>query len=248
MNYKKYFFEDFTFENYRIILKKLLEHYNCLLFSDNLKIDKFFIMRHDVDHSVENSFKMAEIENELGIKSTYFIHLHNEFYNFLELEHSKTFKKIIDLGHEIALHFDVHYYNINNENELEKHLLFEKNIIESILNVKIKVFSFHNNNDFTLSCKKEKYAGLINVYNDYFFKNMKYCSDSNGYWRFERLVDLIDTDKYSKLHILLHPELWQNRPMSPKERIHYIADKNSERIKKIYDDHLIEFGRENIDW
>ncbi|MFQ6062769.1 MAG: hypothetical protein ACE5J9_06290 [Methanosarcinales archaeon] len=34
--------------------------------------DKFIILRHDVDRKVENALKMAQLENELGIASTYY--------------------------------------------------------------------------------------------------------------------------------------------------------------------------------
>ena len=46
-----------------------------------------------------------------------------------------------------------------------------------------------------------------------------YVSDSNGYWRFERLPEVLAAGAHERLHVLTHPEWWQEQPMSPRERI-----------------------------
>lgn len=251
-NEEKYFFSDFTLENYKRIIISAKDRYVFSLFNDELKknnnINNYILWRHDIDHSIHNALEMALIEHKSGVKATYFIHLHNEFYNFFEKDISKIIIQIKELGHEIGLHFDVHYYSISDEKSLIKYLKYEKKILEKFIEGKINVFSFHNTNEFTMNCKKWKYAGLINTYADIFQNKISYCSDSNGYWRFERLSEIIDKRKYDKLQVLTHPELWQAEIMSPRERIKQVADINTKRILKIYDDHLIEYNRPNIDW
>ena len=52
---------------------------------------------------------LAKIENELGVKATYFLKLHSEFYNLFEKSIFEKVLKIIEFGHNIGLHFEHHY-------------------------------------------------------------------------------------------------------------------------------------------
>ena len=58
------------------------------------------------------------------------------------------------------------------------------------------------------------HAGARSVRDDY-----AYISDSNGYWRFDRLPEVIAAGAHERLHVLTHPEWWQEEAMSPRERI-----------------------------
>lgn len=68
------------------------------------------IIRHDVDMDLQEAVKMAEIENEIGIRSTFFVLLTSEYYNLLSGKNTNSVKKILELGHEIGLHFDITAY------------------------------------------------------------------------------------------------------------------------------------------
>lgn len=50
--------------------------------------------------------------------------------------------------------------------------------------------------------------GIINSYSSLFFENFKYISDSRRRWR-ENIDEIIDSDKYERLHILTHA-FWYN--------------------------------------
>ncbi len=41
------------------------------------------LWRHDVDHSLNRAYRLAEIEEEFGIKATYFIHIQSGFITCL---------------------------------------------------------------------------------------------------------------------------------------------------------------------
>lgn len=242
-----YLFADFTISNYHKLLSFAVEHYSFIFFNQESKSESI-ILRHDLEFSVEIAMKMAQIEAYLGIKATYFVQLHSEFYNTLEKKNILQLNEIKNLGHQIGLHFDSHFWNISNEDELHEKLVFDKEILEKNLNTSIKVFSFHNNNEFTLSCRKETYGGLINVYSDYFRENYDYSSDSLGYWRFERLEDLLMQRKYDKLQVLIHDGMWQEEILPPRQRVFKVIDENSNRLKELYDAHLLKIGQKNIDW
>ena len=83
--------------------------------SDNTvsKDNKNYVIRHDVDGDIFAALEMAKIENELGIRSTYYI-LHTAYYYgyikdgvFFRYDcMANIYKEIQDLGHEVSLHTD----------------------------------------------------------------------------------------------------------------------------------------------
>jgi hypothetical protein len=191
---------------------------------------------------------MAEIEAELGIRATYFVQLHSEFYNTLEKKNILAFKRIMHLGHDIGLHFDSHYWNIETESQLERHICIDKQTLEIYTRAEIKVFSFHNNTVFTLSCRNYTYGGLMNVYSDYFRTNYAYNADSLGYWRYERLEDRLKEAKEENLQILIHDGMWQDEILAPRQRVFNVIDVNANNLKYRYDSFLKKIGAKNIDW
>lgn len=247
-NAKKYLFSDFTTENYRKLLKLAKEKYSFTTYKKHFAINKSVIWRHDVDFSMHRALKLAQIEKEEGVVSTYFVLLHSEFYNLLEKEISDLVYKIIELGHPIGLHFDANFFGIKDEKKLEEKLLLEKEFLEKIFPIEVDSFCFHITNEFTISCNKNQYAGMINAFSEYFEKQVGYCSDSNGYWRFKRLEDVLIKASDKHLQVLTHPELWQDEVMTPKERIYRCADLRAKKSKRWYDNVLERTGRKNIDW
>lgn len=247
-NSEKYHFADFTRENYRRFLRLARKNYIFRTYTDFIKNERFIIWRHDVDFSMHSALKMAQIENEEGTIATYFLLLHSEFYNLLEQEITELVKKIIYLGHNIGLHFDCSYYQIKDTKMLEKFLIQEKRILEDNFGQEISSFSFHTTTSFAADCREWQYAGLINTFSDYFRTDVGFCSDSNGYWRYRRLEDILKENKEKRLQVLTHPELWQKTIMSPKQRVYRCIDGRAEKTRKWYDNILQEYGRENVDW
>jgi len=243
---EKYNYADFTRENYRKLLKLAASRYQFRDFTNYSATQNFVIYRHDIDFSVHSSYALAKIESEENVASTYFIHLHNEFYNVFEAEITSLLKKILGLGHKAGLHFDCHYYNIKSKKELKEKLKFEKSILENLLGAEINVFSFHNTTEEILSYNENSYAGMINTYNKFFREETGYVSDSNGYWRFERLEDVLNSGKHKSLQVLTHPAWWQEEVLSPRERIWRCVDGRADSTKRKYAETLSRMGRENI--
>ncbi len=246
---KKYRFTDFTMQNYQRLLKLAKQNHDFVFFQEIWKIcHKAIVLRHDVEFSVPIALKMAEIENSLGIKATYFVQLHSEFYNLLEKDTLLSIIKIKTLGHQIGLHFDSHFWNISNEVELNKFITIDKNILMTYLDDEPECFSFHNTTPFVLSCKKDYYAGLLNVYSKKIKQCIAYTTDSTGYWRFEVLEDRLREAKEMKLQILIHDGMWQDEVLPPRRRVYKVIDDHSTFLKKSYDETLIKFSAKNIDW
>ena len=169
-------------------------------------------------------------------------------YNLFEKSISEKIKNILQLGHNLGLHFEYSYYDeISSLQELTKKLYLEKNILESQFGNFFQVFSFHNpDTNNAINIDKNSIAGMINTYGKEIKSNYHYCSDSNGYWRFERLPDVIKNKKYDKLHILIHPEWWQKKSLSPKDRIKRCIDQRAKTTFNLYEKITKDGGRKNI--
>lgn len=247
-NKEKFNFTDFTQVHYREILQVIKQNYEFVNYENFKEKESFLLWRHDVDFSLDYSLDLAKIENEFNISSTFFLHLHNEFYNLLEFRSKEIVNKIIKLGNNIGIHFDTHFYDIKTEEEIEKCLNIEKMIFIELFGIVPTAFSFHNTNDLIMSCQDDTYAGLINTYAKVFQTEIGYCSDSNGYWRYDRLYDLIKAKKHKKLQVLTHPGWWQEKVRSPKERVQKIIDDSSNKKRNYYLELLKMYNRLNIDW
>ena len=246
-NEMKYHFTNFTLIHFRLLLKAAKSKFIDRHYSNFDKNENFVIWRHDVDISMDAALATAKIEHEEGVKTTYFVHLHNEFYNLMEKETSDKVRKIINLGHEIGLHFDSHYYNIKNEEGLCEKLEFEKIFIENLFSIKLLVFSFHNTNEFVMSCDDWQYSGMINTYAKYFKQNVEYCSDSWGRWRYKRMEDVID-ENHPRLHLLTHSEWWTEKVMSPIQKVRMYAKERMDFMVNYHINHYTKFNVPIIDW
>lgn len=230
------------------ILKTARLNYRFVFYGSQKVLSKSIYLRHDVDFSMNSALSLAKIEKKLKIRATYFILPHSDFYNLLEPEITGIVRNIIRLGHNIGLHFDSHYYKIRSEAELVKRLKFEKEFFEKLFDTQIQVFSFHNPDKFALGCTRYRYAGMVNTYAEFFKKKVSYISDSNGYWRHNRLYDVLSSAKEKSIQILLHPEWWQDKVMSPKERVWRCIDGRASKTGEKYLAVLKKFKRNHIDW
>ncbi len=234
-NREKYHFDDFTFLNYRRLVQMAVDKgFHFILHKDAFVEDrKDIIWRHDVEFEPNIALKMAEIEFEAGVTSSYFFQLHSPYYNLFDLHYSTVFQQIRNLGHHVGLHFDCQYWKINDAKKLDKYIMIDKQYLECNLGVEVDTFSFHNTTPFTQSCLEYRYGGLINVYSSYFKEHYNYCGDSLGYWRFERLEDVLNDDKVMHLQVLTHDANWSEEVLSPRKRfaqaIHDHADRLVER-------------------
>lgn len=243
-----YHFNDFTETEYSNLLDLAKSKFTFCDFTNyNIK-DNFIIWRHDVDISMHRALSLARIEQKKNIISNYFILLHSEFYNLLEKEILHKVIEISNLGHFISLHFDSSFYNISNKEQLEDALNFERTILENLIKRKIYSFSFHNPSKIDLDFNESSYSGLINTYSDIFKNEIPYCSDSNGYWRFRRLKDVLLDSQIVKLQVLTHPEWWNTDVMSPLQKVKYSIEGRAKSNLKNYEQLLILNNRKIIDW
>lgn len=240
--------EDFSTKNYTKLMDFISKNYSTIFFDEFNSSNKknVILLRHDIDISLSASLTIAKIEHFFGLKSTFFVNIHSEFYNFFERGSITCLKEILKLGHSIGIHLDGAFWNLKSESELITCLVYEKAIIDKVLEIKTNVFSFHNPTKFILSFKNDQYAGLINAYSNKFTNNFKYNSDSNGYWRHERMFDVVESLKYNRLQLLTHPGWWTAEIKHPREKIYGAIYKRAQLILDDYDQTLSNSNRKNF--
>lgn len=246
---KIYHYSDFTENHYIKLLKIAKKNYKFITFNDYKKLDRTILWRHDIDDSPHRAYSLAKIEGSQNIKTTYFLTIHSNFYNTFENEIFKLIKNILKLGHSIGLHFDPTFYKENfGENcDYDEFVYFEKSLIEKMFNTEINAISIHNPTTLDeFDMKREYIDGMVNTYSDYIMKHYTYCSDSNCYWRFQRLYDVLLRATDERLHVLTHDSCWTPKPMSPRDRISRAIDGRAKKQHVTYDKFLKEHNRENI--
>ena len=190
---------------------KFLRMKDALNESDN---EKVILMRHDLDMSLPAAFNLAKIEGDLGIKATYFVRLHAKNYNLLSQESYSFAHKIIEMGHEIGLHYELHIHPtlLPREEEIFMH---SKALLESLLDTEITGMSYHEPARFmNEDDKRELPPGIqYEAYEERFIGNYKYISDSSAHWREGCMCKHIG--KEERLYILTHGFWWFDK--SPVE-------------------------------
>jgi len=230
-------------------LRLARDRYTFIKFQDHAAPGKNILWRHDVDMSVHRAVKLARMESGLGLRATYFILLHCEHYNTLEKEVAGRIAEIAALGHELGLHFDPSFYGFTLESPggFRERLAWEKALLEKIFQTKIDAFSFHNPEiGGWAGFDEPEVEGMVNAYGAGLRKNFAFCSDSNGYWRFQRLRDVLERADDEKLHVLTHPLWWVPEVLSPRERVTRCIDGRRDFQHRFYDQIIAANGRENV--
>ena len=231
-NREKYHFDDFTLANYKRLVQLAVDKgFQFILHKDEFVPErKDIIWRHDVEFEPDIALKMAEMEHEAGVQATYFFQLHTGYYNVLDTHYRQVFHDIKDLGHHVGLHFDCRYWGINDEAQLDEYITLDRTYLEKNMGVEIDTFSFHNTTPFTQSCLEYRYGGLINVYSSFFKERYNYCGDSLGYWRFDRLEDVLNDEKVQHLQVLTHDGNWSEEVLSVRKRYYTMLHAHADRV------------------
>lgn len=198
----------FTYKEIEEIIKLLKDNnYTFSNYLDYEKNNKNVILRHDVDISIEEAYKMAKLEFNLEVTSTYFILIRGDFYNPFNKRNIEMIKEMDRMGHHIGLHFDETLYpdDANIPDLIEK----EIDIMRSLTGISINSVSMHIPSKRTLESNYVISNGtVVNSYSNEFFKHFKYVSDSKMNWR-EDVYEVIKSGKYPNIHLLTHP-VWYN--------------------------------------
>jgi len=199
---------------------------------------KSIILRHDVDRNPQNAFKVANLENKLGIKSTY-------YFRSVPQSWDETIIKEIDLmGHEVGYHYET-MDTAKGDVDLA-YELFCENLEKLRKLVPVTTICMHGSPRSKFDNKElwQKYdyrsLGIIGEpYYDVDFNQVFYLTDTGRRWDgwktsvrdkvpqqeqwvkdglvFHSTNDIIEASNKNKLPdqimFTFHPQRWHNNPV-----------------------------------
>lgn len=171
------------------------------------------VMRHDVDFCVHSALALALWEAENDLRSTFFFMLTSNTYSLASFANRGKVERIRELGHDISLHFDPSVYA-----DVDRGLVAERTCFESMFGVSVDIVSLHRPGLF-LRDNNRPLPGCLHTYQDRFFRDMRYVSDSSGGFKYQHPTEIATEANGTNLHILIHPVWWVNEGETPSDKL-----------------------------
>jgi hypothetical protein len=166
-------------------------------------LPKFLLLRHDIDVSPRYALRMAELEHDMGVRSSYYVLLHSLYYNPAANPHWDALRTIVSMGFEVGLHYETDFFENRGMDPLQG-ILHDVLALENILQIKVLSISQHRPASSTLLEKLNEH--YVDAYNRDLMENVRYISDSGHKWRGKSLMDTLG--KEDRIHALVHPVTW----------------------------------------
>ena len=226
---------DFTFAKYKELCETIVEsEYTTLTFNHYFSLknipEKFVILRHDIDRRPERALKMAKVEKDLRITSTYYFRMKEEVFK------PEMIKEIANMGHEIGYHYEV---MDKAEGDLEKAIkIFDDELKEFRKICDVKTICMHGNplskwvnKDIWGKYNFKDFGIFGEPYLSIDYKKVLYLTDTGRKWnsRFsvkdvvdansqrnekmkstDDVIRLIKEGHVDQVCILAHPERWSD--------------------------------------
>jgi len=237
---------DFTLAKYKHLLITLKNKiYIFQTFENFLEIPnkKTAVSRHDVDQRPHNDLKMATLEAEAGIVSTYYFRATSSVFK------PEIVQRISDLGHEIGYHYE----NLSYVSKLHKGISreqlfelaiedFEKNLEKFRRLVPIKTICMHgnpwskyDNRELWTVYDYRNYGIIGEPYFDVDYNEVLYLTDTGRAWNTSRgnvrdkvqtefnfnfkstfdIIRALENDELpDKIMLNIHPQRWTDNPFT----------------------------------
>jgi hypothetical protein len=209
-----------------LLLSFLKKGYKVDFFSKTPPKKGVLILRHDVDFDVQYAYDMSLIEDQLGVKSTYFFLLHSKSYNLIEHNNMKLVRSIIERGHVASIHFDPTLYE-----NIDEGFLREKNIFENLFDTKVEYISIHRPSSYFLNNNKT-ICGVNHTYQSAYFDEIRYFSDSQGVFRYGHPCLTQEFINLQSIQLLIHPIWWMTKSKDPVSKLHEYLERQNLALKE----------------
>jgi len=225
---------DFTDDAYRILLDSLTANgYETLTVAEYLAAEslpeRFVIDRHDVDRKPGNALRLAELEADRGIESTYYVRTTEEVFR------PDLIRRIAALGHEVGFHYEAVDRAGGDLEQAEETFARNLNLVRGVAPVDTvcmhgNPLTPHDNRDLWDAASFETFGLLGEAYRSMDFEDVVYFSDTGRTWRDGALkvkdhtrgegtkrvgadstydlVDLFREGAVSRACLLSHPNRW----------------------------------------
>lgn len=194
-----------------------------------LQGSRSMLLRHDVDLSLECAVALAENEHALEVSSTYFILLHNDFYNPLSPSGRKHVRRLVELGHEVGLHWDSSQH-APDPALLKGTFTREVDLLSEIASQPVVSASQHIPIDSPLLDVKPYIDH--ECYDPEIQEHFTYVSDSAMRWRERTPLDLIDQGV--GIQFLAHPIWWTIEGTDFRDKLAAVSTRSTTTLATHY--------------
>lgn len=230
-----------SYDNYREILRAAKKTKKIMLFRDVRPTDRqFIVIRHDIEFDIDKALALAIIEHKMNVQSTYLVQIGSQAYNAFSDDNIEKLEKIIELGHDVGLHYrQIGLDSASERDEIKSQL----GILKSMINGAVDVFGCHRPRAGT-PYNEYRLHGAVNTYQEPFFyktsnpagAKTRYISDSKWRWNYGDPVAKT-FEECKRVQLLTHPFQWSENGLGMSETF--------ERIELFHRAELIEtFARE----
>lgn len=244
----------FSFDDYKEIIRIIKSTGRYANYKQALNRDKFILMRHDVEYSVERAYNLSKVEDSMDFTSTYFFQWTNNSYNILSRKNMDMVKDMHERGHVIGLHYALN--GMTDMEQVRKQIVKEIHILSEMFGFTVDTFSVHRPSKDILR-ENIKLPGIINAYQDDFFTfadnvtedtpvAVKYLSDANHIWRYG-YPDEKNILGYDKVQILTHPFAWTKEGYDNFDNYKTLVTEKTEEVIHSINNECKDFV-EYIDW
>jgi hypothetical protein len=161
----------------------------------DLSKNRQIILRHDIDFSLDYAVEMAAMEYDTGIRSTYFPMLSSPFYNLFEARYFIQAQSL-QRHHDLGLQIDIQSAYRDSHYEIF-HQIFPK--------AESQVMSVHRPGFHRMKSAAKTSAF---VYDEKYFKQIKYVSDSRCVFREGDPLESEWFKRGDNVQMLIHPIWW----------------------------------------
>jgi len=205
----------FDYETFWEILDRLRATHRLLRFTDlrdAFPDEPFVILRHDVDYRTDAAIAMAEQEAAHGVQATYFLLLNGFYYNLLDPRHAHVPARLVALGHEVGLHYDISFLRRFPEPRWPSLMQLQADVLEGLSGRPVVSIAMHQPGLYGEDPLRHRPdLGFVNAYDDRFFRELTYMSDSCRAWR-DATWSLFTTETLPpRIQLVIHPINWAPR-------------------------------------
>lgn len=239
----------FSYGDYKEIIRIIKSTGRACGYGEALHRDRFVIMRHDVEYSVERAYALSRVESSMDFSSTFFFQWTNNSYNLLSRKNRDMIHDMYERGQHIGLHFALN--GMTDMQEIRKQIAREIHMLSEMLGFAITEFSIHRPSPAVLA-ENIKLPGVLNAYQEEFFSfsenvtpdselSVKYMSDANHIWRYG-YPDEKNISGHDKVQILTHPFAWTKNGYDNKENFRTLINEKYIELIDSIDNECKDFG------
>jgi hypothetical protein len=161
-------------------------------------------VRHDIDFHLARIEQLAVVEADRGVRASYFALLTGP-YNVFDPHNSARLRALVDMGHEVGLHYDLTTYPDDLAAARSK-LAWECGVLSEVAGAEVRAICMHQPSLLEDALRQE--ADWVHPHDPRWSRGLLYVSDSYRRWRDDSMLDCFGVAPPERLLLNTHPELW----------------------------------------